>query len=407
MKQLLKLVLPESWVEAWRDHSRLKALSPANRAMVTIDRRGLPLFDMGPEKAIAAATAWICRAQDKSRLADDGVARHFSLVDGWSASYPETTGYIIPTMLDVARYSGMDEPSARARRMLDWLVSIQLDDGGFQGGRVDQTPVLPATFDTGQILIGLSSGVREFGDPRYVEAMHKAARFLSNSQDPDGAWRSHPTPFAKPGDKAYETHVSWGLFEAARAAKQEEYGEAGLRQVHWALTRQHPNGWFSDNCLEWPDSPLTHTIGYTLRGIIEAYRYSGDADFLNAALRTADALTGCIDGEGYIPGRLDANWKSATSSSCLTGSVQISACWFLLAESANRSDYLPLAQRANAYVRRTMLDPANCSNKDIAGGVKGSFPANGEYGRFEYLNWAAKFTIDANLMEIRSRTNGV
>ena len=36
---------------------------------------------------------------------------------------------------------------------------------------------------------------------------------------------------------------------------------------------------------------------------------------------------------------------------------------------------------------------------DIAGGVKGSFPVSGGYGPYEYLNWAAKFFVDANLLE--------
>jgi hypothetical protein len=36
----------------------------------------------------------------------------------------------------------------------------------------------------------------------------------------------------------------------------------------------------------------------------------------------------------------------------------------------------------------------------IVGGVAGSFPIDGEYGSFQYLNWAAKFAIDANLMEL-------
>ena len=42
---------------------------------------------------------------------------------------------------------------------------------------------------------------------------------------------------------------------------------------------------------------------------------------------------------------------------------------------------------------------------DVRGGVKGSFPVNGEYGRLEYLNWAPKFFVDANMLErdIRER----
>ncbi len=68
----------------------------------------------------------------------------------------------------------------------------------------------------------------------------------------------------------------------------------------------------------------------------------------------------------------------------------------LLAEIAGRPDLIEPARRANAFVRRAVrID----GSPDIAGGVKGSFPVSGEYGRFQYLNWAAKFFIDANLME--------
>lgn len=35
------------------------------------------------------------------------------------------------------------------------------------------------------------------------------------------------------------------------------------------------------------------------------------------------------------------------------------------------------------------------------GGVKGPFPFDGGYGAFEFLNWAVKFTIDANLFELQ------
>ena len=39
----------------------------------------------------------------------------------------------------------------------------------------------------------------------------------------------------------------------------------------WALTKQRVNGWFADCCLNDPTRPLTHTIGYALRGVIEGY----------------------------------------------------------------------------------------------------------------------------------------
>jgi len=39
---------------------------------------------------------------------------------------------------------------------------------------------------------------------------------------------------------------------------------------------------------------------------------------------------------------------------------------------------------------------------DVVGGVRGSFPLNGEYFPFAFPNWAAKFTLDANQFELEN-----
>ena len=202
-----------------------------------LDRRGLPDADPGIDRSIDGAIAWLKLAQERSASADGGVARHYSLIDGWATSYPETTGYIIPTMLAYADWKGDEGASESARRMLDWLVAIQLPEGGFQGGKIDAVPVVPVTFNTGQILLGLASGASVFGDA-YLKAMRRAADWLVDTQDDDGCWRRHPTPFAAPGEKVYETHVAWGLFEAHRVDPKCGYGDAGLRNVEWALRSQ-------------------------------------------------------------------------------------------------------------------------------------------------------------------------
>jgi hypothetical protein len=376
---------------------RREATSPAARQERRRDRRQGLRHDPGAETAVAAAAAWLGRAQDRSASADGGVARHYSLVTGWSTSYPETTGYIVPTLLALGDYTGASEHRARAQRMLDWLVRIQLPDGGFQGGRIDARPVVPVTFNTGQILIGLAAGVQVFGEA-YAEAMHAAARFLRDSQDPDGCWRRHPTPFAAAGEKAYETHAALGLFRADAAAPGHGYAAAGVRQVDWALTKQDAAGWVADCCLNDPRRPLTHTLGYFLRGVIEAYTASGDDRYLQAARRTADRLITAQRPDGSLPGRLTADWRPAVNWVCLTGLSQIAECWWLLAESTGEDRYRAAAGRANRFVRRTM-DVSGPG--DTCGGVKGSFPVDGDYGAYEYLNWAAKFTIDANLAELR------
>ena len=46
-----------------------------------------------------------------------------------------------------------------------------------------------------------------------------------------------------------------------------------MRNVQWTLLGMAPNGWLADCCLSDATRPLTHTLGYALRGIIEAWRF--------------------------------------------------------------------------------------------------------------------------------------
>lgn len=358
------------------------------------DAAGLPAEDPGNDRVLPALMAWLARAQDCSASNDGGVARDFSLIKGWATSYPETTGYIIPTMLEWARRTGEPVWRERALRMTDWLVSIQFPEGGFQGGKIDSTPVVPVTFNTGQILLGLAAAEAETG--RYRDAMTRAADWLVRTQDADGCWRSHGSPFADADDKQYETHVAWGLFEAARIDGSRGWGEAGLRNVRWALAGQAANGWFPKCCLSNTAQPLTHTLGYALRGVLEAWRFAPAEDLLYSAERTARGLLGALSPDGFLPGCLGPDWSARATWACLTGTVQVAHSWLLLWRITGRAEYLDAGRRANAFVRRSVrLDgPA-----DQRGGVKGSFPVDGDYGQWSYLNWAPKFAADSLMLE--------
>ena len=371
------------------------ALPVAAKSESRRDKRTTLLRDPGIAATVSAALDWLGAAQDNSLSSDGGIARDYSLVSGWRASYPETSGYIVPTLLRGQPGHPNEVPRERARAVLDWLVSIQLDGGGFQGGVIGQTPVVPVTFNTGQILIGLASGVSELGE-EYRASMRGAADWLVRTQDDDGAWRKNPTPFAKEGEKAYETHVAWGLLEAARREPSRGYAEAALRNIRWALTKQRPNGWFADCCLNDASRPLTHTIGYALRGVVEGYRFAKDESLLDAALLTANGAMSALRSNGFLPGRLNADWSGAVTWACLTGTVQIAHCWLLLYQITSDAKFLDAARLANSYVRaRVRID----GTPEMCGGVKGSFPVDGEYGQFEYLSWACKFFIDANILE--------
>ncbi|MEQ9643169.1 MAG: hypothetical protein RIM84_24315 [Alphaproteobacteria bacterium] len=395
-RDLLKRLIPDPLLDAYRRHEAEAKLSDAAKQVRSENARGLPPADCGAARAAELAGQWLCRAQDRSTPVDGGVARHFSLNTGWSPSYPETTGYIVPTFFELARRTGKADYAERARRMVDWLIAIQMPDGAFQGGMITASAV-PTTFNTGQILIGLAAAAADSGAARDLDAMHRAAAWLRDNQDDDGCWRRFPSPFTKPGEKTYETHVAWGLLEAERVAPGHGYGEAALRQMSWAAGNIRPNGWIADCCLTDPSQPLTHTLGYALRGFIEGYRFNQDAALLSSAITVGEGLRGCVGPDGKLPGRLREDWSPAVSWVCLTGAVQNAANFLDLHAWTGEPAWRDAGLALNGFVRRTMVTEGD---PDRVGAVAGSFPVDGDYGRFEYLNWAAKFLIDAQFMEL-------
>jgi hypothetical protein len=370
-------------------------ISTAARAEMRREQEPSIDTDIPITRAITEALAWIGRAQDHSSSKDGGVARHYCLITGWGPSYPETTGYIVPTLIREGKACQDADLLERTRRMLDWLVSIQMPSGAYRGGVTSDGPGVPVTFNTGQILMGLAAGVSHFG-LAYGKAMIGAADWLVQTQDGDGCWRKYATPYAKLGEKTYETHVAWGLFDAARIEPGRGYAEAATRNLHWALSRQNDNGWFPDCCLTDPSNPLTHTIGYALRGLIEGYLFTHDGKILESANKTAEGVLRALRPDGFLPGRLNSQWQGTVSWSCLTGTAQIATCWLLLYQETGNPRFREAALGANRYVRqRVRLD----GPLETRGAVKGSFPVSGGYVSFQYPNWACKFFIDAISLE--------
>ena len=128
------------------ESARKLKLPEAAKSEILRDRSGLTLEDPGIDLVVEEGVEWLVRAQNHSSSQDSGVASHFSLLTGWSPSYPETTGHIVPTMLEYARLRGDETVRQRARRMLHWLVSIQFPDGSFSGGVVGSRVVVPTNF---------------------------------------------------------------------------------------------------------------------------------------------------------------------------------------------------------------------------------------------------------------------
>lgn len=359
------------------------------------------LPDHGPH--LQAALQWICRAQDVTGT--PGIARGYSLVRhpqfgtrGWQAAYPETTGYIIPTLFLAARHLGWSGLAVRAIQAARWEMEVQFENGAVQGGVIGEPPT-PAIFNTGQVLLGWLAAYHETGERDFADAARRAAEFLVSSLDDDGVWRRGNSMFADRRATNYNARTAWALAEAGAALGERRYTQAAGRALLTIAAQQHENGWIPACCLTDPAEPLLHTVAYAIRGLLEGGRVLGDGSLVEAAARAAKRIADAVDDRGTLPGRLTAAWGGRVKWRCLTGEAQMANIWLRLEAITGDASWSQPVPRVLQALKATQSRGAG--DPGIRGGIKGSCPMTGEYGRFEVLNWATKFFADALMRDER------
>ena len=190
---------------------------------------------------LKAAINWLKRGQNSTN--DGGVSAGYFQYIGWETSYPETTGYIVPTMFDYSVFAKDEDCKKRAIEMSDFLIFSQLKTGSFRLGFAG-APRDPEVFDTGQCMQGLIRCFNETRRDEYLASAVKAGDWLVSVQDEDGAWRRnsfHGIPHT------YYTRVALALLELYNVVGDNKYRRAAAKNIEWSLTNQNTNGWYK-NC---------------------------------------------------------------------------------------------------------------------------------------------------------------
>ena len=355
------------------------------------------------ERRIAATADWLRRAQDATT--DGGVSWGYQFRGGWQASYPETTGYIVPTYLalhdDPAFAAADGSDRSRAEKAIAFLCGVQLDNGAFPGARIDENQSKPSVFNTGQILNGLTAWRRLTGDEAVGARADRAAAWLVATQDDDGAFRQHvynglPT--------AYVAHATCWLAEHAALTGDAPARAAAERHLDWVLGHvDRETAWFDLAGFAAEDHAarrsVTHTLAYTMWGVLDMGSVLGREDAIEASAAAAVRAAKVVHEHNRLPGFLDTTWTDGTSWACLTGNSQMALVWYKLAEIGHPAGDLEAAR----IVLDRVLEAQDLGSADpgIQGGIPGSDPPWGAYMRLVLPNWAAKFTIDALLEERR------
>lgn len=344
------------------------------------------------ESSLEAAVGWLLRSLEDG---DRGSSAYFSLWGGWAKPYPETTGYVIPTLLDYARHSGRSALRETAVNLGDWLIAIQQEEGYWYGMFHPPRTPEPSVFNTAQILLGLCALSRETEEERWLEAAERGAGWLAEGVDEMGTWPAggHYRTGHQP---TYYTRVAWPMLEVAECTGREDVRDAAGRVLHYALQERRDDGSFRNWAFQLGRPAFTHTIAYTLRGLIESARLLDEwptmgqpvEDALHRLWRLAELR------QGRLPGAFEDGWKPVDYYTCLTGNAQVALC---LLRWGGQTPDLRLLNGACKLVDNVCDGQVGAHHPFalLRGAVPGSRPLWGRYLTFRYPNWAAKFHCDA------------
>ncbi len=339
---------------------------------------------------IHKALRWICNSQDMVGTGGVGCYEFYR----WTSGYPEVTGYIIPTFWECYEQYADPALKERALKMADWCISIQRPTGGWEGGyQGDGKP--DTVFNTGQIIRGLIATFEHTGDEKHLHSAIRAANWIVEAQDIDGSWTRHNYKGMK---RVYDTYVSAALARLFSITGNQTYAGSANLNCEFAIRQQLKNGWFDlcDNTVKGNSFPVTHTIAYTIDGLLETGRILKNNKFIDSGKLAADAILERYADSGILPARLDNRWNKSAWYSCNTGNAQMGIIYMTLHDIYGTKEYLEYAKYLLDHL--AYVQDLNSVGDCCDGGIAGSYPVWGLYCPFKFPSWGAKYLIDLALM---------
>jgi hypothetical protein len=336
-------------------------------------------------EVLRSSLTWILNAQRP----DGGIAAYYSLLSGYSKSYPEVTGYIIPTLYDFARAAGRDDVVTAAQRATLWLLSLQMPTGAFPGGFSGE--MHPSVFNTAQILQGMVRAHREMNRSVIRDAAFAAGDWLVERQHADGSWRGSEVYQHSP--HTYYSMVSWALAELSEHTATPRYARAADKNLDWVLPHFQSNGWINGINLRGHPKYL-HFIAYVLQGVLECAILRRRSDAIEAVEKSAWVLLRKFETNKFLAGAYESDFKNGRHFACLTGNAQMSCVWLRLFELTGDLRYLNTALKINELLKQLISASGPLG---IAGGVSGSYPVWGRYQPLRYISCGMQISRGCSL----------
>jgi hypothetical protein len=340
-----------------------------------------------------AAMRWLLAgiAHQNGRGAPAFASRWRYPLRGWSPSYPETTGYLIETLLHPRVRSNFPEAEAAAQSCSEWLLQVQNTNGSFPSGYAQSGK--PSVFNSTQILFGLLEAAAYWKDLRFEEAARQTFHWLVELLDETGLWQQ--AAYVPGYVPSYYTRALWPVILAAKILQMPEQEPLLRKALRRYMDRWRPDGTVRDWGFSAGAPAHTHTVAYTLRGLLECGLLLQEEEAIRMAEHSARSLCVSYEEHGRLAGSYSEGWKGNYAHLCVTGNLQLSCFLFRLHQLRPDPIYVHYARcfLADALPAQRLRGGA-----DVFGAVPGSVPFYGAYLPLRYPGWAAKFLIDACIL---------
>ena len=344
-------------------------------------------------KREVAALLWLKRSMDQcgGQGSSMGYSRIKKPISGWFPAYPETTGYLLPTLWNY--YDRVDEKWILdyVLSAAEWLLTLQFDSGAFPGGLEGSKKA--SVFNSAMILLGLSETFCRTHDERYGAVVGKTLDWLLSTQNSQGGWQDGH--YYQYYDPSYYTRVIWAILLAANRISYDDVRSDMMKQLEHYSGRFLSNGMISHCGFTPTEQPFSHSLTYAIRGFLESSVILGHDEILSKTKESTMRLLDVYQIDGRIAGSYDKNWQGDLSFTCVPGNFQIVGLLLRWYQITGDPVFLEYALQIMEYTRS--FQDLNPKRINTYGSFPGSQPIWQKYMRFIRPNWAVKFFLDATM----------
>lgn len=347
----------------------------------------MKLSDQKLKEHLKANAAWVKNSFDHNGGA--GSSAYRTLLGRWADAYPETTGYLLPTLCNISLILHDDYWHELAIRQADYFYAIQHESGFFLAQGQNESYV----FDNAQILLGLCS-IYDLIEGRPVQPeIVKCYHWILSCLTEKGLFDRNT--YTLDYNPAYYSRIVWALLRTEQVFGLEP--EEKTRRLYQHIKNfQKDNLSFKHVAFAPGEPAFTHTLIYTLRGLWESGILLDDHAMQSRVMQTIRIVDKLIvENKGKMAGDYNEQWVGDYSYTCLTGVCQYLILKELIYKQSKDSAILEHSESLLEKVIRSQR--SNGKNK---GAIPSSVPVFGKYQRLKFTNWTQKFFLDLLLLKL-------